>query len=376
MRILHVGKYYPPRRGGMETVLRDLAEGSVARGSAVRVIVAGDGVSPSVENIGPDGRGRLIRLPVPWVSNSQPLTPGLAGALRREIRDFEPDLVHLHLPNPLAALTWLTLERWPGLDLPPLVVWYHADITRQRLGGALAAPVVRRLLERAAGICVSTPGLKASSPFVRPHAERTRVIAFGIEPEPWASVEPRGNGPFLFVGRLVGYKGLGVLLEAVAGVPDAQLVLVGEGPLEEKIRREIRRPELSGRVRLAGPRTRGELARLMTDTRAVVLPSLDRSETFGLVQLEAMASGVPVIVSDVETGISAVGEPGVTGLVVPPGDVEALAAALAAFQEDPDRARTMGRSGRRLFQSKYRREAMMEDLFSWYDSVLGAGVTA
>jgi rhamnosyl/mannosyltransferase len=239
-----------------------------------------------------------------------------------------------------------------------------------------AAPLVRRLLRRAAGICVSTAALKEASPFVRPHADRTRVITFGIDPAPWCDVTPRGRGPFLFVGRLVPYKGLGVLLEALARVPGAELVVVGEGPLAEEIRRAGGRPGLAGRVRLVGACDRAELAGLMAEARAVVLPSLDRSETFGLVQLEAMASGVPVIVSDVETGIARVGEPGVTGLVVGPGDADDLARAIATFQDDPDLARAMGEAGRRRFARHYTRELMIEDLLRWYDEILGAEVTA
>jgi rhamnosyl/mannosyltransferase len=318
----------------------------------------------------------LIRIPAGAVVNSQPLTPGLATTLRREILDFGPDLVHLHLPNPLAALAWLTLEAWPGLACPPLAVWYHADITRQRLGRLAVAPLVRAILRRAAGVSVSSAALRETSPFLRRHADRTRVIPFGIDPLPWAGVDPACDGPFLFVGRLVPYKGLDVLLEAVARVPEAEIVLVGEGPLTDEIHARSARPDLAGRVRLAGPLDRSGLAGLMERARAMVLPSVDRSETFGLVQLEAMAAGLPVVVSELETGIARVGEPGVTGLAVPPGDPAALAAALARFQDDPALARTMGGAGRRHFTSRYTRGTMIDGLLAWYAELLGAEVSA
>lgn len=360
----------------METVLREIALGCLERRCQVRVLAAGDGHSPASEPLGPEGDGRLIRLPVAGVYHSQPFTPSLGTTLRREIRQFEPDLVHLHLPNPLAAFTWLAMSAWPGLDCPPLLVWYHADITRQRVGRLVVAPLVREVLRRAAGISVSSASLRESSPFVRPHADRTRVVPFGIDPRPWSDVEPEGGGPFLFVGRLVPYKGLRILLEAVGRVPGAELVLVGEGPMAEEIRATADQPGLAGRIRLAGALDRADLAALMARSRAVVLPSVDRSETFGLIQLEAMAAGLPVVVTDLDTGTARVGEPGVTGLAIPPGDVGALAEALGRLQDDPELGLSLGRAGRRLYTERYTRTTMIDGLLAWYEEILGAGVTS
>lgn len=374
MKILHVGKYYPPRRGGMETVLRDLAEGCLEAGCEVRVITAGEGPVATRHPLGGRPEARLTRLAVPAVVNSQPVTPGLAAALRREIRDFAPDLVHLHLPNPLAALTWLALEAWPGMELPPLLVWYHADITRQRLGRSLLAPLVRGILARAAGVSVSSEGLRASSAHLARLGDRVRVIPFGIDPRPWIDVRPARNGPFLFVGRLVRYKGLATLLEALRILPEAELVVVGEGPREGALRKAARQPGLAGRVRFAGSLDRRALAEEMATARALVLPSVDRSETFGLVQLEAMAAGLAVIVSDLETGVARVGEPGTTCLAVPPRDAGALARAMDELRSDPDRVRDLGEAGRRLFLARYTRDPMIAALLAWYREILGAEV--
>ena len=138
MKILHVGKYYPPYKGGMETALQNLAEGLLDAQCEVSLIVAGHHSVDSREVIhGPDsGRaGTLIRAAVGGVVNSQPLTPNLVSLLRREVALFRPDVVHLHLPNPLAAAAWLGLVGTGLPNRPPMAVWYHADITRQKIGG-------------------------------------------------------------------------------------------------------------------------------------------------------------------------------------------------------------------------------------------------
>jgi rhamnosyl/mannosyltransferase len=376
MRILHVGKYFPPHKGGMETVLHELAVGCLHQGCDVRVITASDGVSPATDSFGPGNRGRVRRLPVFTHLNSQPLTLGLVSVLRREIRDFAPDLVHLHLPNPLAAWAWLTLEIVPGTDLPPLAVWYHADITRQRLGRLLLGPLLGRCLDSAAGISVSTRELADSSPLLAGRRDKVAVVPFGIDPHPWSTVDPRGGGPFLFVGRLVPYKGLAVLIDAVARTEGADLVIVGTGPQREDLENMVAGHGLAGRIRFAGELSRSDLAAEMAGARALVLPSLDRSETFGLVQLEAMAAGLPVIVTDPGTGVAGVGEVGRTCLVVPPGETVALAGALQSMIDEPSRARDMGAAGRRLFHERFDRTVMITRLMTWYEKLLRDEVPA
>jgi rhamnosyl/mannosyltransferase len=376
MKILHIGKYYPPYLGGMETVLRHLTEGLLDRACEVTVLTAGDGPDEGVETVaGPrSGRpGRLVRAPVYGHLNSQPLTLTLMGLIRREIVQLEPDLVHLHLPNPLAAAAWLGLRASRTVALPSLAVWYHADITRQRLGRLLVAPIIQACLRASAGISVSSATLAMASTSLAGWRDKIRVIPFGIDPEPWNRITPSLDGPFLFVGRLVPYKGLGVLLEAVARVPDCKLIIVGEGPLESPLRSRVADLGLDGRVIFVGPMDESGVAQHLARARALVLPSVDASETFGLVQLEAMAAGVPVVASDLPTGVREVGVRGLTCHLVPPGDAEALARVLAALGEDAGAARQMGAIGRQRFQELFTRDMMLDRLLAWYGSLCRPG---
>jgi rhamnosyl/mannosyltransferase len=373
MRVLHIGKYYPPFLGGMETVLRNLTEGLLDRRCEVTVLSAAAGSLDQVEQVtGPDTgyTGRLHRGSVYGHINSQPLTLSLPSLLRRELDQFRPDLVHLHLPNPLAAAAWLTLGLTGRGDSPPLAIWYHADITRQKVGRMLVRPLVNACLALAAGVSVSSAALADGSPVLARWRDKVTVIPFGIAPEPWASLEPQLDGPFLFVGRLVPYKGLDVLFQALAEVPWAQAVIVGEGPLESWLRERATALGLAARIQFAGPMDQAGVAAHLGRARALVLPSVDASETFGLVQLEAMAAGVPVIASDLGTGVREVGDPGRTGFLFPPGDVRALAAALEKLRADPAGGRDLGAAGRRRFLEGFTRDHMIDRLLDWYGRLL------
>jgi glycosyltransferase involved in cell wall biosynthesis len=370
MRILQVGKYYPPYKGGMETALRHICEGLLAQGHDVRAVVAGGGGRTQREPLGgrPDA---LVRVATWGTWNSQPLTCSLAPVLAQEIDDFAPDVIHLHLPNPGACWAW----RWLGRrrERAALAVWYHADITRQRLGGRLVGPLLRRCLGEAEGICVSTQALARTSPLLQPWRDTVRVIPFGIDPTPFAADGPAAGGPFLFVGRLVRYKGVLTLVEAVGNLPEATLEIAGSGPLRNEVVQLIARGGWGDRIRLLGEIPDEALPALLARSRALALPSLDRSETFGLCLLEAMAAGRPVVTSDLDSGVLEVNEPGVTGWTAAAGDVTAWTRVLAAVLADPAAVRVRGAAGRQRVQERYHRERLARDLVTWYTQLAAAG---
>ena len=377
MRILHVGKYYSPVRGGMETVLRHLCEGLLERGHEVTALVAGGDVGDFSEPLGPTAcgaTGRLVRAGAVAVLNSQPVTPTLPILLHRELSRLRPDVVHLHLPNPgacAACLAMLPRRRRVG-TVPRFAVWYHADITRQRFGEFLVRPLVAACLNRAAGISVSSTALRRHSPRLSRWRDKVTVIPFGIALEEWESVHSGATGPFLFVGRLVYYKGLSLLLQAIGRVPGAELVIVGSGPLLRNLMEQVERDSLYDRVKFVGELSDTQLRHTMSTTRALILPSVLQSETFGLVQLEAMAAGLPVISTALPTGVAEVNLDGETGRVVTPADVDALTTALVELQNDTALARKWGESGRRRVRERFTREIMVARLEEWYASLLKA----
>lgn len=353
----------------METALRLMAEGLLDAGHEVRVLVAGHGRRTVRDDL-PGAPGALIRAGVAGHWNSQPLTLGLSGELKRQLRAFRPQIVHLHTPNPLACSAWLLASRTARGVGARLAIWHHSDIVRQRLVGRLVAPVVRHCVDQAHGLCVSSEHLRETSCELAPWRERVAVIPFGIEARRFAQLRPGGGGPFLFVGRLVPYKGLGVLLSALHHEPRARLDIVGGGPLRDRLARRLRDENLALRVRLLGEVSDEQLMRLLETGRALVLPSRDRSETFGLSLLEGMAAGLPLIASDLPTGVRDLARPGETGWLVPPGDPEALGAALGECLDDPEEARRLGQGGRELVDRQFTRGRLAGDLATWYRSLL------
>jgi rhamnosyl/mannosyltransferase len=366
MRILQVGKYPKERCGGVETAVYGLSE-ELAKAHDVEVLVCGPRARLET-------RGRVTEDVAPiWATVfSTPLAPGLLARLRGA-RGF--DVVQVSLQNPLAVLAYL-LTRPPG----KLVVWYHHDIVRQKRLGPLFAPIQAAFLRRADAIVATSRAYADSSAALRPFQDKVTVIPLGV-PSEHASQESltsgrrlrdRFGGPLIvFVGRLVYYKGLPVLLEAMVGL-DAKLVIVGTGPMDAELRAQAARLGLSDRVFFEFVPYEESVTAYFLAADAVVLPSTERTEAFGLSLLEAMACGKPVVATELGTGTSVVCEDGVNGIVVPPGDSAALRSALKRLLEDPALARRFGEAGREKVRTHYSVEAMTRSFVELYQRLLDA----
>jgi rhamnosyl/mannosyltransferase len=246
------------------------------------------------------------------------------------------------------------------------VIWHHSDLVRPWWAPPTYGRLQRALYRRADCVIVSSPRL-ADSTLVG-SARRVEVIPFGIDVGRYRAADAsrvrdlasRVEGPrVLFVGRLVYYKGAAVLIDAMASCPGS-LVLVGDGPLEAELRRRAADRGVLDRILFAGRVSDDDLVAYYRAADVLVLPSVARSETFGVVQVEAMAAGLPVISTDLPTGVPWVNQDGVTGLVVPPGDAPALAAALNALLGDPALRARLGQNGAARAAALFDRRTMVE----------------
>jgi rhamnosyl/mannosyltransferase len=361
--IVHIGKYYPPHIGGMETHLREIVTG-LSSSEDVRVIVAGDTIRGRIDRI--DG-AIITRVPTLGVVASMPVTPTLAW----ELMKLKPALVHVHVPNPAAAFA-IALARYRG----PLVIMHQSDTLGRKLLKRISDPFVNAMMRRADRIIVASQRYLASSEELAPFKAKCRVIPMGITIEnerenigaECAGVV-REHGPrlVLAVGRLVGYKGFIYLLEAMRSV-DATLLLVGTGPLDAELRRAAQSYRVSDKVKFLG--RVDDLQKYYRASSVFVLPSISRAEAYGLVQLEAMAAGLPVVNTDLDTGVPEVSIDGVTGITVPPEDANSLARAINVLLEDVAMRQRMGEAGRVRAHWEFSPELMIERTLKLYEDVL------
>jgi glycosyltransferase involved in cell wall biosynthesis len=357
MKVLHAAKFYPPALGGMETFVQYLCEGTAA-GWDVCAVVANESWETVEER---RGLVRVVRAGSLGTVASVPMCPSLPFHLWRETADC----IVLHEPNPVAASALF-------LRIPArrLIIWHHSDLVRPWWAPYTYGLVQRDLYRRADCVVVSNPVLAARSRLVR-QARRVEVIPLGIDLGHYRALdavrearvdEIRALAPgprILFVGRFVYYKGIDVLIEAMTRCPGT-LVLVGDGPLEAELRMQVATLGLQERVRFIGRVSDEDLPAYYHASDVFVLPSVAVTEAYGLVQIEAMAAGVPVVSTNLPTGVPWVNQDGVTGLIVPPGDAGALASAVRRILEDATLRRTLGANARLRAEAMFSRDRTVE----------------
>ena len=352
LRVCHLGKFYHPASGGMETHVRTLARAQADLGAAVHVVCVnhrdrcGNDVTwarfagtATVEEwddrIGLTRVGRLASLA------RFEFCFDLPRVLRR-LRGRGVDVLHLHVPNPTMLLA-VAAVRLPV----PLVVTYHSDVVRQRRLGLALRPFEHLVFRRAAALVATSPAYAEGSGLLRAYRDKVRVLPFGIDLGPYLrpgadvlrrAEEMRGGDGrplWLAVGRLVYYKGLHNAVRALRDVA-GRLLVVGEGPLRDELRRLAHEVGVDDRVVWRGRLDERDLTAAYHAATALWLPSNARSEAFGLVQVEAMASGCPVINSAIPaSGVAWVSRHEETGLTVPVDDPAAVARAANRLLAEP-----------------------------------------
>jgi rhamnosyl/mannosyltransferase len=368
MKVTHLGKFYPPVPGGMERVLQALCEGERELGVDSRALVVGTArhtVHDTVNGVPVTRAASMLRVGSVWFA------PALIPLLTR----VDTDVLVLHEPNPMALLAYAIAR-----PAHRLVVWYHSEVLRSRWRYKLIyEPFLEIPFRRASRIAVSSPALIEHADALAAHRRRCEVIPFGLDITPAESpethpsvrtVRERWNGPIaLFVGRLVPYKGVDVVLRALVGV-DVAAVIVGDGPLRAELEQEASRLGIASRTFFVGSVDDAAASAWYGTCDLFVLPSVTRAEAFGLVQLEAMARGKPVISTRLETGVPWVNVDGETGFTVPPRDEAALREALGRLIGDQAVRTRMGAAARQRYLNEFTRARMVERTRALYSTVL------
>jgi glycosyltransferase involved in cell wall biosynthesis len=364
-RVLHVGKFYPPHMGGIETHLQTLCA-ELLKVVDVHVVVANDCARAVEERLNDVPVSRMARR---FTLSSAPVCSGVI----RKIRQSKADLIHIHLPNPAAVLAYL-LSGYRG----PVVFTYHSDTVRQKVMGAVFEPFLHAALRRSSAIIATSPRYAETSTVLRTYGARCRVIPYGIRIDGFSRCDPTavtrlkqryGERLVLSVGRLVYYKGFENLIQAMTRVR-ARLLIVGDGPLRARLGEMAIRVGVADKVIFLGELQNDEVVPYYHAADVFALASVARSEAFGIVQIEAMAAGVPVVNTQLDSGVPYVSLDGITGITVPPEDPEAMAAAINRILGDPALRQAFSQAARLRAAEEFSVQTMAARTLALYQEVL------
>lgn len=323
---------------------------------------------------------RVFRAPTHGQLLYAPISPAFPVWLRRIIRRLTPDILHLHMPNTSAF--WV-LGLADARRIPWVVHW-HSDVVASQHDRRLAAayrfyrPFEQLLLSRSEAIIATSPPYLESSAALAPWREKCEIVPLGLDenrlPQPTATdledAERQWGdalGRVLTIGRMTYYKGHEYLIQAAARVAGLKIILVGDGEHRPSLEQLVAQLGLEDRVLLPGRQSESRLSALMASCNCLCLPSIERTEAFGLVLLEAMSREKPVVASNVPgSGMGWVVEAGRTGLLVPPANPDELAAALRQLTENSAMQIRMGLAGRQRFQDQFSIDAVATRLLSLY----------
>ena len=379
IKIVHFGKYYFPETGGIESVTASLARGAVHKGYQASVVCFDRHASN--ETVVLDGV-EVIRVPIGKMVASQPL--GFAYLVKCIQQAKHADVVHLHAPNMLGALASLFIGKRPRL----LVHW-HSDVVNKGMLGKLTRPLEKALLRRADTIIATSEVYAEASDTLRPYRKKIQVVPIGVPDVNGAAhitsgstaadqLPPalqrvlHGKKLILSVGRLVPYKGFDVLIRAARYLTsDALVMIVGGGPLKDELQANIDAAGVADRVVLAGRLSDAALHALFSSAQLYCMPSTYRAEAFGVVLLEAMAYGVPIVATEIPgSAVPWVNAHGVSGVNVPVNDPEALAAACNDILASSEKHTMFAHGARQRFVSEFTEEESVRKMMSAYERLI------
>jgi len=368
MHVLHFYKaYFPHSMGGIEQFIHQLARSTQALGVETEVLALSSEDEPQTIEV--DGY-RVHRAR----QNFEVASTGFSASVFPRFAKLakKADLIHYHFPWPLMDVVHFATRL-----RKPTVVSYHLDIVRQKHWLKLYRPLQKLFLSDVDHIVAAAPNYAASSPVLSQFTDKTQVIPYGLDrscyPDPpeermnyWRN---RFKGRFfLFVGVFRYYKGLHILMEAAERL-DYPIVLVGSGPVEQEIKAQASRLQLTN-IHFVGKQSDEDKVALLQLCYAAVFPSHLRSEAFGIFLLEAMMFGKPMISTEMATGTSFANQHGETGLTVAPNDPQAFHQALRFFWDNPAIVADWGRAAKQRFEEQFTAQRMAESYVNLYRNCL------
>lgn len=367
-KVLQAAKWYCPEVGGIETVALAITD-AVREKADIEVLVC-SGKKEKETGYNADGV-YVYRAKTLFKLMSTPISLDYLRAFSKMSRDV--DIIQLHAPFPLSDLALLLSRKSRKVKK---TLWYHCDVVKQRKVMLFYKPLLNWVLKKVDKVYVASRSIAEQSPYLSKYLDKVEVIPFGISSSDYMRAEKfpilsdnlydKSKVKILFVGRLVYYKGIDVLIEAMSRVDGAELFIIGGGELDEKLKARVTELGISDKVHFMGRLPQRELFAAFSDCDIFVLPSVKRSEAFGLVQLEAMVYGKPVINTSLPTAVPEVSLHGETGLTVEPGNVDELATAMTTLVNDRELRMKFGSQAKKRCEEEYSLKKMQETLYASY----------
>jgi glycosyltransferase involved in cell wall biosynthesis len=371
MKVLHLGKYFPPIYGGIETVSYDIVTGLNENGIETDIICFNTTRANQVENL----PYKIYRVSMIRRFFSTPISFSLFGLLKGICKKY--DIIHIHLPNPWMGIA-LLFSGYEG----KIVLHWHSDIIKQKYLRTLYKPFQEWLIKKSSKIIVTSENYLKGSNDLKKYRNKCIVIPIGIVDKSLTYNSKKRIGTInnnkknivFAVGRLVYYKGFEYLIKAAKKLPDNYIVLIaGSGPLEKTLIESIEEMDLGAKIKLLGQIPDDELNQYFIDSDVFVLPSIERSEAFGVVLLEAMSFSKPLITTDIQySGVSYVNKENITGLVVPIRNSDKIAEAIIDIVENDEKRKQFARNSRERFLLHFTKEKMVKKTISLYNELCQA----
>ncbi len=370
MKLLQIGKFWPVR-GGVEKVMFDLTRGLSKRGIECDMLCAG--AKGRTQHIKLNEFGHVTATHTLFKASSTMISPDMVSCLRRIAPDY--DIIHIHHPDPMAALA-LFMSGYKG----KVVLHWHSDILRQRILLHAYQPLQSWLLHRADVVICTSPKYAAGSEALGSVASKLRCVPIGVDavaPDSTGAQDLRrliGDRKVVFsLGRMIPYKGFDNLILAAQYLPDDYVVVIaGSGPLYKRLKELVQKHGLESKVLMPGRISDSDRDALLGLASVFVLPSVEKTEAYGIVLIEAMSAGVPVVATEIPgSGTSWVNEHGVSGLNVPVADPGRLAEAIVSVAGDSADHARYSRGARRRWEEMFTGEAFIDNMTTLYCDLLG-----
>lgn len=372
MKVVHLSKYYKPYFGGLESVVSDIAEGQAKLGAEVTVLACDVQHLKAQENI--EGVN-VIRSREQLSLASTPIS---LNYIKNTFRNIKNSIVHIHLPNPLANLA-LVLSLFIGTKPKKIIVHWHSDIVKQKKLLLLYSPLVNLLLKRADNIIVTSQRYLDSSEQLINFKNKCVVIPIGTKPLEVVDIDKVNtlksiyNKRIIFsLGRHIYYKGFECLIEAIAKLErdDVIFLIGGAGPDTDKYRNLIIKNKLQSKVEFIGRVPEDEIPLYFNAADIFCFPSIEKSEAFGVVQLEAMSVGTPVISTDIAgSGVPWVNKHLESGIVCTPNNPEELTSAINKALDNDELLIQLSKGALLRFNQHFTVNKMVESINRIYRNI-------